>query len=594
MKLKKILTPPVVIICVMMALIAFFSYHFVFYNFSTNTTGYTMTQNSSAEQNVNSPVWFSYDNNQIVVNAETTSDLKLYALSTEGVTEMTAENQAVMSPNYVGSFIATLPETTLDEDGDGTNETVHYAAKTDMAFTQGYRPTAPAFSHSLFPLEITLTDRTIVTVLYNGEPLENQTVTLDTNRSGESQVTTNSDGVIEGLSVLDIRSGFSVTYEADAQTTYVMAYQVEDNTLFTSRYLAALTPLMVIVGLTVIGIVVCLILRKRIVKNDPVMGRFYDQRTGAGLGSPLKGQRKFGFMAIRWLVMILSFVVLIYGGKLLGQWFHNVYIPIFACPINQDQLIESSCYYLAHLNFLFATEWQHIALFFGSLILSVIILGRVICGFLCPMGLVQDMVHEIRQGLKIEGVALNEKLYGQLKPIKWTMLLIFLGFCFFGVNFCDFCPAITLSPAFAGFKVGLFFSGFMMVMVLIGGFFKRRFFCNICPLGYLTGLLYKISLFRIKKDCQACTECGACYEACPMGIKTIYTEREKKDVTTPDCIMCGECIDKCPENNALSMSFCGLKFYRASRKTFMSGHKKTEKKLKRFIRKREKDDKKRK
>jgi formate hydrogenlyase subunit 6/NADH:ubiquinone oxidoreductase subunit I len=79
-----------------------------------------------------------------------------------------------------------------------------------------------------------------------------------------------------------------------------------------------------------------------------------------------------------------------------------------------------------------------------------------------------------------------------------------------------------------------------------------------------------------------------------MGIKTIYTEREKKDVTTPDCIMCGECIDKCPENNALSMSFCGLKFYRASRKTFMSGHKKTEKKLKRFIRKREKDDKKRK
>ena len=110
-----------------------------------------------------------------------------------------------------------------------------------------------------------------------------------------------------------------------------------------------------------------------------------------------------------------------------------------------------------------------------------------------------------------------------------------------------------------------------MILVLIGSFFKRRFFCLICPLGVLLGLLHKISPFRIKKDCQACTECGACYEACPMGVRTIYTEREKTDVTEMNCIMCGECIRKCPEDNALSMTFCGMKLYTASRKQVMAG-----------------------
>ena len=110
-----------------------------------------------------------------------------------------------------------------------------------------------------------------------------------------------------------------------------------------------------------------------------------------------------------------------------------------------------------------------------------------------------------------------------------------------------------------------------MIFVLVSSFFKRRFWCSICPMGFLIGLVYKISPFRIRKDVQSCTECGACYEACPMGVKIIYTEREKADVTDMNCIMCGECIRKCPEDNALSMTFFGKKLYSASRKQVLSG-----------------------
>lgn len=114
-----------------------------------------------------------------------------------------------------------------------------------------------------------------------------------------------------------------------------------------------------------------------------------------------------------------------------------------------------------------------------------------------------------------------------------------------------------------------------MVIVLVSGFFKRRCFCNICPLGFILGLTHKISLFRLKKDAIACTECGACYEACPMGIKSVFTVREGKgdlrkiDVTTSDCIMCGECVRRCPENKALSITFAGRKVYTADRMKFM-------------------------
>ena len=74
-----------------------------------------------------------------------------------------------------------------------------------------------------------------------------------------------------------------------------------------------------------------------------------------------------------------------------------------------------------------------------------------------------------------------------------------------------------------------------------------------------------------------CDECGACYEACPMGIKSVFTVREGKgkydiqciDVTTSDCIMCGECVRRCPENNALAITFCGKKIYTADRMKFM-------------------------
>ncbi|MGD9475293.1 MAG: 4Fe-4S binding protein [Eubacteriaceae bacterium] len=585
MKLKKLFTPTIIILSVLLCVLAYFAYAFEFFTFSTDASGYTIVENNESDG-----FYFTYSNNDIILNSDN-ANTRIYALTVDGVAEMTQANLSALNENYLGSFIATIPEQTSDLNQDGNKETLYSYAKTDMEFTQGYRPAAPEFDNQLMPFEVIFTDRTTISLIFNGEVLANQTVTVYSERSGQAEYTSNEAGEITDLPILDIRSGILVTYFENDTTVYQMHYQVEDNTLLTSRYISALSPFFLILTLSVLGIILCLILRRRILLKDPIMSRFLAGNRKVGTNGLLKSQNRFGFMNIRWLIMISSFFLLVFGGKLLGTWYQNLEIPIFSCPINQDQLIGSSCYTLSHLNTLFDMTWTEILIFVGSFLASLIILGRVICGFLCPMGLIQDIYDWIRRKLKIQGLFFDEKIYQRITPIKWGMLLIFLVLCFVGGNFCDICPAITLSPAFAGFKLSLYLSGFMMVFVLITGFFKRRFFCTICPLGYLMGLFHKISLFKLKKDCQACTECGACYEACPMGIKSIYTERKKKDVTSSDCIMCGACVDKCPENNALYMTFCGIPFYRASRKTFMSGYQKNERKLKRQIKKRNKHDK---
>lgn len=341
--------------------------------------------------------------------------------------------------------------------------------------------------------------------------------------------------------------------------------------ILSADYLTVLIPLFIIIGLTAAGIVLVVILRRLLAKAGKKHSRFADVRTGRQKGTPPR-QKPVWFMVLRWIIMVSFAFLAIWGGLIFGMGVSSLSIPVLSCPWNTEEMTSSSCYYLSHLNELFELPWYNILIFLGSTVGFILLLGRVICGFLCPVGLMQDIMDKIRRRTKTEGIKMNEKMYKAVTPIKWCLVLIMIGLCFAGGNFCNFCPAVAVSPVLAGMSTSLYVSGFLMILVLMAGFFKRRAFCTICPLGTIMGFFHKLSLFRIKKDTQSCTECGACYEACPMGIKMIYTEREKVDVTSANCIMCGECIRCCPEDKALSMTCAGIRLYTSSRKTIMSGY----------------------
>ena len=340
------------------------------------------------------------------------------------------------------------------------------------------------------------------------------------------------------------------------------------NVVFSAEWFQAVMPFTLIIALSLVCIVLDVLLRKRLYRKSGLP----EGRVKAVHAD--RPRLKLGFETLRWGIMILSFVLLIWGGQLLGSTLSQVQLPILSCPYNLDQGTGAGCFLFSHLDVLLESTTDEILWFIGSFLVCAVIFGRLLCGFVCPLGFIQDVMHQLRQSLHVEGVSLSDRLYDGLRFVKWVILLLFLGIGLIGGSFCDFCPALTLSPALAGFKTSIYFSGFTMIAVMVSGFFKRRCFCNICPMGYLLGLPHKISLARLKKDAVACTECGACYEACPMGIKSVFTVREGKteqaiDVTTADCLMCGECIRRCPEDGALYMTFIGKKIYTASRMSFM-------------------------
>ena len=513
---------------------------------------------------------FTYDNDAITLHGG--DNTTVYALTMGGTAVVEDTYSESFPSDFSGSFAAVQTGIREDTDGDGVKEDITRIAKTDMEYTQGYDATANAFLSEDIPLEVVYKDREKFTVYYLAKPVKNAEITVTLADGSEQVFTTDESGDITGLNLNDVRNGLTFTYRPNPLTTLSIHYQVEADTIFTARWLSAMLPFGIIILISAVCITLDVFLRKLLYKNEKLpIGK-----TGITARDKRRKRFVFGFETIRWIIMILSFVLLIFGSRLTGTVFSNVQLPVFACPYNLDQLTSSGCYMLSHLDVL-VSSWKEILAFFGTFLVCAVLLGRVLCGFVCPLGFIQDVAHEARQALHIEGISLNERLYAVLRMVKWVMLIIFLGIGFVGGNFCDFCPAMALSPALAGFKLSLGLGGFVMVIVLVSGFFKRRCFCNICPLGFILGLTHKISLFKLKKDAVACTECGACYEACPMGIKSVFTVREGKgkydiqciDVTTSDCIMCGECVRRCPENNALAITFCGKKIYTADRMKFM-------------------------
>lgn len=191
---------------------------------------------------------------------------------------------------------------------------------------------------------------------------------------------------------------------------------------------------------------------------------------------------------------------------------------------------------------------------FGILLLYGLLLGRAICAFLCPFGLLQDLLHKIKTP-KLKKSRFTRAL-SYLKYVLLALLVIFYPLLFMLKDgtlpaFCKYvCPAGTLEGALGLLSyVGnsdmfrmlgpLFTWKFVLLVVfLIGAVFIYRFFCRFfCPLGAIYGFFNRFCLPGMRVEEEKCIGCGLCTGHCGMDVRCVGDH---------ECIQCGECAPVCP------------------------------------------------
>lgn len=214
-----------------------------------------------------------------------------------------------------------------------------------------------------------------------------------------------------------------------------------------------------------------------------------------------------------------------------------------ACPIGAFQAVAGSSkfgfsYYIT-----------------GFLILVGVLLGRFVCGFLCPFGWLQDLLHKI-PGRKIST--------GRLKPLTYIKYAVLIGTVILlpalmtnevGMGdpyFCKYiCPqgvlegALPLAAANAGIRsaLGTLFTRKLIILMAVGILsvvFYRPFCKWVCPLGAFYGLMNKVALLGVEVDREKCVSCGRCAEVCKMDVDITRTPNHG------ECIRCGKCVTVCP------------------------------------------------
>lgn len=193
----------------------------------------------------------------------------------------------------------------------------------------------------------------------------------------------------------------------------------------------------------------------------------------------------------------------------------------------------------------------------GFLLFTGAILGRVVCGFLCPFGLVQDLIYKIPFFAKRKNMPGHKGLVWIKYAVLALLVIILPLFALnaYGVSepwFCKYlCPSGTL---FGGIPLvatndelqsvlgGLFLWKLsVLIVILLWSLWVYRPFCKyLCPLGAIYGWFNPIALSRFQMDQERCIACKKCKAACPMDIP-VYDKPN-----SAECIKCGKCLNACP------------------------------------------------
>ncbi len=192
---------------------------------------------------------------------------------------------------------------------------------------------------------------------------------------------------------------------------------------------------------------------------------------------------------------------------------------------------------------------------FGIALVLLVLAGPVICGWICPLGSLQEWIGKL-------GKKIFKKRYNTFVPAKLDKVLRYLRYVVFiwvtymtivsgKLIFQDYDPYFALFNFWTS-EVSL--AGILILAAtLILSLFVERPFCKYaCPFGAFQGLFNLIRIFPIKRNTATCINCKACDRACPMNIE-VSTAQSVRD---HQCISCLECTSEaaCPVKDTVLLA----------------------------------------
>jgi polyferredoxin len=207
------------------------------------------------------------------------------------------------------------------------------------------------------------------------------------------------------------------------------------------------------------------------------------------------------------------------------------------------------------------THLSNVVMLVAALV-TALLLRSAFCGWVCPLGFIQDLVSSLSRWLQKRSLTLRKAMRSLkersaklavldrwLRYFKYVVLIwAVAGAGYYGVMvFRDYDPwSALINIVEFSFTPGLV----VLIVTLLASFFVERPWCRYaCPLGAASSLVGKLSPVYLKREESSCTLCKVCTKACPMGLEVHTADK----ITSADCISCLECVGACPRNGALEV-----------------------------------------
>lgn len=244
--------------------------------------------------------------------------------------------------------------------------------------------------------------------------------------------------------------------------------------------------------------------------------------------------------------------------RIIQYLFLGISVAVFALLIKGTFAIahefcpySSVCFGIWKIGTKYAPFLFPAAVIVGTLIvISSFFLGRWFCGYVCPIGTIQELIYSTRGPKTRFRQLISYKTHRVLNVVKYIIFSFTAIAAFFSVQYLymKFCPILAI-----GHIQTITITGILILVVIVaGGFFIERLWCRyLCPYAALMNIfqkiadLLKIKRYKIFRNIHASINCFNCVNYCPMNIDIGYLEQ----ISDLNCIKCMRCVRQCSKSD---------------------------------------------